>query len=175
METASPCDVPTYFFSPLFIWNARLTLSPKVYLAPLSHPVPGNPKHRKPASSIDPKGNSRQHRTVGTPTKESHTQHREQTHTGPVIFFLFFSYYNLVYLFYFFLRQRATSLIFWPRGEDDWVAKHACRFRFSLPVSFSLFLLLLSCITSLKRKADQVQKSLRKSGSRDTYEVWEQR
>ena len=77
------------FFFPPFIWNAHLTVSPIVYLAPLSHPFPGNPKHTKPASSIDPKGNSRQHRTVGTPTRVPHPA--QGTHVGPVIFFLFFN------------------------------------------------------------------------------------
>ena len=74
-----------FFFFPLFIWKARLTVSPIVYLAPLSHPFPGNPKHRKPASSVGPKGDSRQHRALGTLTKESHAQHRQH------IQFLWFS------------------------------------------------------------------------------------
>lgn len=86
METASPCDVFfSFFFFSLFIWNARVTVGPIVYLAPLSHPFPGNPKHRKPAFYIGPKGDSRQHRALGTPTKESLAQHRQH------IQFLWFS------------------------------------------------------------------------------------
>lgn len=146
-------------------------MSPIVYLAPLSHPFPGNPKHRKPASSIGPKGDSRQHRALGTPTKESHAQHRQH------IKFLWFSSSSSFNTFFFFFFERgvATTLKFWQRVEGDWASKHTCKFPFSLPVSFTLFLLLLSCVTPLKRKAGQGQKYLIKSGSRDTYKVWEQR
>lgn len=154
-----------FFFFSLFIWNARVTVSPIVYLAPLSHPFPGNPKHRKPASSIGPKGDSRQHRALGIPTKESHAQHRQH------IQFLWFSSsssFNTKKKFFFLSGAWLQLLFFWQRVEDDGAAKHTCKFPFSLPVSFPLFLLLLSCVTSLKRKAGQGQKSLRKPGSRGT-------
>lgn len=81
----------------------------------------------------------------------------------------------LLLIHIFFERGVVTTLIFWQRVEDDWASKHTCKFPFSLPVSFTLFLLLLSCVTPLKRKAGQGQKYLMKSGSRDTYKVWEQK
>lgn len=117
METASPCDVFSFFFFSLFIWNARVTVSPIVYLAPLSHPFPGNPKHRKPASSIGPKGDSRQHRALGIPTKESHAQHRQH------IQFLWFSSsssFNTKKKIFFFERSMATTLIFLAKSWRWW-------------------------------------------------------